>query len=1175
MNPRTTFLSIQYLLIVACLLVYMPIQGQVVSSVGMETCGFDGIHRERMLTDPGYRHRVEAFEQTVANFNMSSRDAGTLFVPVVVHVLETGTSITAITDQQIRDGIKWLNERYRKVSGTPGDGSGVDTHIEFALAVRDPNGNCTTGITRHDMTGNATYMANGVYRSSAGISDSEVKAIGVWDQYSYYNIWLVGEIDDNNGGSGIQGYAYFSGSHGLSVDGAVMLVNSYKSPTSITLAHELGHAMNLYHSFEGDANGTICPPNTDCAVDGDKVCDTPPHIRSASDCDITGTNACDGGSSNALFKHNYMDYSGDICQNEFTPGQDVRIQAALTVTRASFLASNGNMALVPPAAPDVDFVASTTLVCGPGQSVQMIDRSSCIPNTYLSDPDLPGITFAWTFTNGVDTYNSDMQNPVFTPASNGVYDATLSVTTGLGTFTHTERGIVVVTSAPATACVPTTNNEGNYGFTVSNVNFNTIDHTTSTIINTAYTDLSCTNGTVVVPGATYTLSVTASANNYNESVNGYIDFNNNGTFESPAERVITGSIPVGTSGTLTAPVTIPGSAVQNTLLRMRIFGEAGTLTASELNCTATTFVCDVEDYGVYISPNVADVSIAATPGTTITYGTNVTFTPTPVNGGANPTYTWFRNGEDVATAPTYAASDLLPGETIACEMASDLAGVIASPVMSNTLTMTVTGPPLSDFVAGPAVLCAGGSVTFTDKSLLSPTSWSWSFPGGTPSSSTAQNPVVTYNTPGTYDVTLTASNVHGTGTAKTRSGYIVVSAAPASACSVTRSESPQYNIGISRVVLGSLDHGSAWDGAAMNDYSCTEVAVLEPGTQYPIAVTVGPWNDQWVRVYIDYNNDGDFVDANELVFAPANGKNVRSGSFTTPAAPATGVLLRMRVASDFVNTTPGPCTTPLQYGEVEEYGVVFMPEVGVAVAPKVVLDGPYDSGTGLMDDALRAAALLPTSEPYTGLGYTFTGGGGESTSSTVLSVTGNNAIVDWVVVELRDDAAPTNVLASRSALLQRDGDVVDMDGTSPVSFTISPGTYRVAIRHRNHLAVMTQNGIALSGSAVSVDLTKASTATYGTDARKSVAGSFPAEALWAGDVTFDDQVKYVGSNNDRDPVLVRIGGTVPTNTASGYFTEDMNLDGVVKYVGASNDRDPILVVVGGTVPTTVREAQLP
>ena len=68
-------------------------------------------------------------------------------------------------------------------------------------------------------------------------------------------------------------------------------------------------------------------------------------------------------------------------------------------------------------------------------------------------------------------------------------------------------------------------------------------------------------------------------------------------------------------------------------------------------------------------------------------------------------------------------------------------------------------------------------------------------------------------------------------------------------------------------------------------------------------------------------------------------------------------------------------------------------------------------------------------------------------------------------------------------------------------------------------------------------------------------------------------IKYARSGSDRDPILVLVGGSVPTNTV--YARQDVNLDGKVRYAGAANDRDPILVNIGGAVPTNARSAQLP
>ncbi len=123
---------------------------------------------------------------------------------------------------------------------------------------------------------------------------------------------------------------------------------------------------------------------------------------------------------------------------------------------------------------------------------------------------------------------------------------------------------------------------------------------------------------------------------------------------------------------------------------------------------------------------------------------------------------------------------------------------------------------------------------------------------------------------------------------------------------------------------------------------------------------------------------------------------------------------------------------------------------------KAMLQGPYETGTAMMDDDLRTNSLIPALDPY-GHGYTM------KNPTVTLAVTGVNAIVDWVEVELRDGATPSTVLDVRPALLQRDGDIVDMDGSSNVVFACEDiGSYHIAVRHRNHLGVMTRLPVTFS-----------------------------------------------------------------------------------------------------------------
>ncbi|MBX2972643.1 MAG: delta-60 repeat domain-containing protein [Flavobacteriales bacterium] len=244
------------------------------------------------------------------------------------------------------------------------------------------------------------------------------------------------------------------------------------------------------------------------------------------------------------------------------------------------------------------------------------------------------------------------------------------------------------------------------------------------------------------------------------------------------------------------------------------------------------------------------------------------------------------------------------------------------------------------------------------------------------------------------------------------------------------------------------------------------------------------------------------------------------------------------------------------------------------VAARVLLEGPYNGTT--MNDALRTLPSFPLVEPFTAMGYanaTYTPG--KSIPAGLLTTTGITAIVDWVILEMRPAADPSTIAASRAALLLRNGWIVDLNGMSYVGFAgLAPGPYCIAVRSRNHLPVMSSPSVAVNFGAalVQADFTIPAVVVHDEDARKNMNGVM---VLAPGDVTFNGTVQYTGTGNDRDPILTRIGGVVPTNTVSGYWREDVNMDGVVKYTGAGNDRDLILQSVGATVPTNTRTATLP
>ncbi len=94
-------------------------------------------------------------------------------------------------------------------------------------------------------------------------------------------------------------------------------------------------------------------------------------------------------------------------------------------------------------------------------------------------------------------------------------------------------------------------------------------------------------------------------------------------------------------------------------------------------------------------------------------------------------------------------------------------GVWESPLLNS-------GAPLAAFSASQTSVCPGQLITFTDQSVGSPTAWHWTFQGGTPASSTQQNPTVTYNNTGTYAVTLSVTASGGSDTL-VKTAYITVS----------------------------------------------------------------------------------------------------------------------------------------------------------------------------------------------------------------------------------------------------------------------------------------------------------------------------------------------------------------------------------------------------------------
>ena len=148
-------------------------------------------------------------------------------------------------------------------------------------------------------------------------------------------------------------------------------------------------------------------------------------------------------------------------------------------------------------------------------------------------------------------------------------------------------------------------------------------------------------------------------------------------------------------------------------------------------------------------------------------------------------------------------------------------------------------------------------------------------------------------------------------------------------------------------------------------------------------------------------------------------------------------------------------------------------------------------------------------------------------------------------------------------MLQRDGDIVELDGTSALQFKqASPGSYYVVVKHRNHLGVMSKTALALSALTTTVDFRSPSTPTYTLSSTIVDEAQVVVEqgvAMWAGNCLYDNKVIYQGTGNDVNTIYQQVinasGNTFvsPYYKLKGYYVGDVNMNGEVIFQGTGND----------------------
>jgi hypothetical protein len=298
------------------------------------------INNQLQLDIENYIHNGEYYEDydyyNSASLYRLSSSGEIITIPVVVHIIGNNAN-NIITDNLVAGQIEILNNDFRRIYGTSGNGTGADTQIKFCLTTFDENGSTTSGINR----------ISGSYGPFAGnsVDDISIKSLINWDPTMYLNLWVVEMIP------GLFGYTYgtvFLNTVNEWRDGVVVNYENF-GPNSLhstinqgrTATHEIGHWLGLDHTFSDNDFCECCTDN----IEDTPFCSYPYQSTLADQCpsreDCNAQNDLAGLTRRRMIE-NYMDYSDDACMNMFTEGQKQRMLATLFTLRTSLFFSEGS-----------------------------------------------------------------------------------------------------------------------------------------------------------------------------------------------------------------------------------------------------------------------------------------------------------------------------------------------------------------------------------------------------------------------------------------------------------------------------------------------------------------------------------------------------------------------------------------------------------------------------------------------------------------------------------------------------------------------------------------------------------------------------------------------------------------------------------------------------------------
>ena len=400
-----------------------------------------------LMQIPEYVKSLELDALEVIEPPKGSTEKATVYkIPVVFHVLHNN-GIENITDEQIFDALTILNRDYRLLNADANNvqaefaGMPTDIEVEFLLATKAPNGACFKGITR-TMNAISYDGSDGGNQVDAIVAGNDVFQ-GNWAGNKYLNIFICGDI---GGAAGYttkpSGWSANQMTNGIWVKhNYVGSIGTSSTGTSRTLTHELGHWLNLDHTWGGNNN----PGNTTSCTTDDNVQDTPNCIGVTA-C-LLNSNTCSsdnaywGGVNMKDNVENYMDYS--YCSKMFTLGQKTRMRTALqsnSTGRANVISSTNLTAVgagITPYLCKADFTTDRTTICV-GDVISFEDDSYNAATGWN-----------WSF-NGGQPATSTAQNVTVTYSQPGLYSVSLTATDGATNDSEVKTNYIRVLPAPTT-----------------------------------------------------------------------------------------------------------------------------------------------------------------------------------------------------------------------------------------------------------------------------------------------------------------------------------------------------------------------------------------------------------------------------------------------------------------------------------------------------------------------------------------------------------------------------------------------------------------------------------------------------------------------------------------------------------------------------------------------------